>query len=233
MEAATSKTLVEQLERISDMSLKRFSTNDAFTGGGPGTQYLSRVLALALTTVSLLGVGLTFKATASFVDKKTIVTFSAPVEIPGKALPAGTYVFKVLDNTGVRDIVQVFDKDERQLLTTLLAIPDYRETPPDKPIINFEERRSDAPPAVKALYFPGDTYGLEFVYPHDRAVQLAKRTQQNVLSMPNDMTQDMASPGSSANAASVQQLEKTDVTGVDPSGDPVEIVIIVGSKPEK
>jgi len=37
-----------------------------------------------------------------------VVTFSGPVEIPGKALPAGTYVFKLLDSQGNRNIVQVF-----------------------------------------------------------------------------------------------------------------------------
>jgi hypothetical protein len=74
---------------------------------------------------------------------------------------------------------------------------------------------------------------LQFVYPQDRAVQLAKRTNQNVLSMRNDMTQNMATQARSANDASVQQLENTDVNGVDPSGDPVALVIIVGSKPEK
>jgi hypothetical protein len=83
------------------------------------------------------------------------------------------------------------------------------------------------------VYFPGDTYGLEFVYPQDRATQLAKRTNQNVLSMSNDMKQNMAAPGKTADASNVQQLEKTNVTGVDPSGSPVELVIIVGSKAAK
>jgi hypothetical protein len=213
--------------------LTLFSQKAAFTLSGPRQRHSLRVVALAATISVTLGLGLTFRAAADIGDRKVIVTFSAPVEIPGKALPAGTYVFKLLDDTGTRDIVQVFDKDEKQLLGTILAVPDYRQTPPDKPIVNFEERRSDAPPAVKALYFPGDNYGLQFVYPQNRAVQLAKRTNQNVLSMSNDMAQNMATPASSASAASVQQLEKTDVTGVDSSGGPVAIMIIVGSKPEK
>jgi hypothetical protein len=213
--------------------LKLFSQSAAFTASGPRKQHSLRVVALAVTINLMFAMGLTFRAADSTADRKTIVTFNTPVEIPGKALPAGTYVFKLLDDTGSRDIVQVFDKDEKQLLGTILAVPDYRQTPPDKPIINFDERRSDAPPAVKAVYFPGDTYGLQFVYPQDRAVQLAKRTNQNVLSMRNDMAQNMATPASSASAPSVQQLETTDVTGVDPSGDPVAIMIIVGSKPEK
>src|SRR6266566_4278003 len=115
-------------------------------------------LGVAVTTlcVALLGIGWTTGAAADERDKKTVVTFSAPVEIPGKALPAGTYVFKVLDSQANRNIIQIFDKDEKQLLGTVLAIPDYRDTPPDKPVINFEERPSDTPPAVKAVFYPGD-----------------------------------------------------------------------------
>jgi len=204
------------------MSLTRFSKRLTF----------SRVLMAAITLFIMGFTGLAPKATASPSDKKTIVTFDAPVELPGKALPAGTYVFKLLDNAAARDIVQVFDKDEKQLLATILAVPDYRDPPPNKPIVNFEERASNAPPAVKALYFPGDTYGLEFVYPHGRAVQLAKRTNQNVLSMSNEMTKNMADQDKSANSASNQGLENTQITGVDPSGSPVEIVVIVGSEPK-
>jgi hypothetical protein len=81
----------------------------------------------------MLGSSLVSKATADEFDKKTVVTFNAPVEIPGKALPAGTYVFKLLDSTGSRDIVQISDKDDKQLIATVLAIPDYRLQPADKP----------------------------------------------------------------------------------------------------
>jgi len=41
-------------------------------------------------------------------NKMTVVTFSAPVEIPGvgaQVLPAGTYVFKLLDSQSDRHIV--------------------------------------------------------------------------------------------------------------------------------
>jgi hypothetical protein len=220
------------------MSLIRLSRSSAFSSvisidryraATPGRPLVLAALALFVLTLG----GLNAKAAASPSDKKTIITFSAPVEIPGKALPAGTYVFKLLDTQTNRNIVQVFDKDESHLLATILAIPDYRDTVTDKPIVNFEERPSDTPPAVKALYFPGDVFGLQFVYPHDRAVQLATRTRQNVLSMGNQMTKNMADQDKSADSASNQELEKTAVTGVNPSGDPVEIVVIVGSEPRK
>ena len=101
-----------------------------------------RSMAVAALCAVVLAVAATPRAAADEFDKKTIVTFNAPVEIPGKALPAGTYVFKLLDSTANRNIVQIFDKDEKQLYATILAVPDYRMQPSDKPVIQFEERSS-------------------------------------------------------------------------------------------
>ena len=49
-------------------------------------------------------------ASAQAYNRKTTVTFSVPVEIPGvdaQVLPAGTYVFKLLDSQSDRHIVQM------------------------------------------------------------------------------------------------------------------------------
>ena len=164
-------------------------------------------------------------------DKKTVVTFSAPVEIPGKVLTPGTYVFKLLDSSSDRNIVEVYDKDEKKLYATILAVPDYRLKPPDKPLISFEERPSNTPEAIKAWFYPGDNYGFEFVYPHERAVTLAKRTNQNVLSMKDDMKKNMATSATSASDAGIQQMQKTEVSGVNPQGDGVELTVLVVTKP--
>ena len=59
-------------------------------------------------------------------NKKTFLTFSGPVQVPGVTLPAGTYTFKLADLMGNRHVVQIFDKDEKKIYTTLLAIPDQR-----------------------------------------------------------------------------------------------------------
>src|SRR5215467_11933562 len=118
-------------------------------------------------------------------DKKTVITFSGPVEIPGQVLPAGTYVFKLADSQSDRHIVQVFSKDETHLYGTILAVPDYRMQPTGKTVISFEERTTGSPEAVRAWFYPGDLYGQEFVYPRARATELARETNQNVLSMPN------------------------------------------------
>ena len=191
-----------------------------------------RGLAAAIVCTGLLGVVLAPRAPADVADRKTIVTFSAPVEVPGKVLPAGTYVFKLLDTTGSRNVVQILDKDEKQVYATILGVPNYRMDPPEKPVVSFEERPSGSPEALKAWFYPGDTYGVEFVYPHKRAVELAKRTNQNVLSMPDEMTKNMAAPNKSAGDSSVKQLENAKVTGSSPSGEPIDLVIVVAPSPE-
>lgn len=191
-----------------------------------------RGLAAAISCSVLLGIALTPRAAADVADKKTIVTFNAPVEVPGKVLPPGTYVFKLMDIVGPRDVVQVFDKDQKHLYATILAVPDYRMKPAEKPIIAFEERPSGSPEAIKAWFYPGDNYGAEFVYPHKRAMELAKRTNQNVLSMRDEMTSNMAAPNKSASDSSVKELENTEVTGSNPSGGRVDLVVVVATSPE-
>jgi LPXTG-motif cell wall-anchored protein len=106
-------------------------------------------------------------------NQKTTFTFSGPVEIPGKVLSPGTYVFKLADSQSDRNIVQVFNERENHLYGTYLAIPDYRLQPTGKPVITFEERAAGAPPAVHAWFYPGDNYGHEFVYPKVKTAELA------------------------------------------------------------
>jgi hypothetical protein len=119
-------------------------------------------------------------------NKKTILTFSGPVQIPGTTLAAGSYVFKLADIPGNRHVVQVFDKDEKKIYATLLAIPNDRLEPADKPVILFSERQAGSPQAVKVWYYPGDRIGDEFVYPKSQAMRIAKETHQKVLAYNNE-----------------------------------------------
>lgn len=109
-------------------------------------------------------------------NKETIITFNEPVEVPGRVLTPGKYVFKLVDSASDRDIVQIFSEDKRdreRLVTTVLAIPDYHLVTPDRPLVNFEERRSDSPEAVKSWFYPGDNYGWQFVYPKSESLETA------------------------------------------------------------
>jgi hypothetical protein len=98
-------------------------------------------------------------------DKKTTVTFSEDVQVPGQVLPAGDYVFKLLNSPSNRNIVQIWNGDESQLITTVMTIPEQRPFAPDQPVFEFDESSGDVPQAVHAWFYPGDTTGFEFVYP--------------------------------------------------------------------
>jgi len=136
-----------------------------------------------------------FVAPAAHADewnKKTILTFSGAVQVPGATLPAGSYVFKLADIPGNRHVVQVFDKDEHKIYTTILAIPNDRLDPTDKPVVLFSERASGSPQAVKVWYYPGDRIGDEFVYPKSQAMKIAKATHQRVLAYNDDSNETVA-----------------------------------------
>ena len=113
-------------------------------------------------------------AQAQRIDNKTVLTFSQPVEIPGHVLPAGTYVFKLLDSMSDRHIVEVFNADQSKIIATVMAIPDYRLDATDKTVITFTETPSGSPEAIRAWFYPGNRTGQEFVYPKKRAVELAR-----------------------------------------------------------
>jgi hypothetical protein len=97
-------------------------------------------------------------------DKKTIVTFSEAVEVSGQVLPPGTYVFKLFNSSSDRHIVQVWDADETQIITTVIAISTERSEPADNSIFEFDERPVDQPVALRTWFYPGDAIGRDFTY---------------------------------------------------------------------
>jgi hypothetical protein len=141
-------------------------------------------IALSLIATCILFVP---SAMADDWNRKTTVTFSQPVEVPGvgaQVLPAGTYVFKILDSQSDRHIVQIFNQDETHIYTTILAIPNYRLTATDKTVMTFKERAEGQPEALRAWFYPGHQWGEEFVYPKSKAVELAKIVNEPVLYTP-------------------------------------------------
>jgi hypothetical protein len=154
-------------------------------------------------------------------NRKTVITFSNAVEVPGvgqHTLPAGTYVFKIVDSQSDRHIVQIFNQDETQVLTTVLAIPNYRLKTTDKTVITFRERPAGQPEALRAWFYPGREWGEEFVYEKSRALELAKETNEPVLSTPVELDTAPA-------------LKTAPVEAVAPTGEPVELAQVVEAPP--
>jgi hypothetical protein len=129
---------------------------------------------LSLISGSALVVGLVAGLTprpvqASEADRLTSFTFSAPVEVPGVGLPAGTYIFKLADSGSGSNVVQVFSEDGKILYSTFFALPDTRLEPAEDPTVTFYETAAGSPQAIRTWCYPGGRDGLEFVYPKEHA----------------------------------------------------------------
>lgn len=131
------------------------------------------IATLAMTGVALIGTSFVPKAHADEWNKRTIVTVNEPIIAGNKVLDPGTYVWKLMDSQTDRHIVQIFDKNEQHLETTVLAIPDYRLQPTGHTQFAFWETPAGVPKAVKDWFYPGDNYGQEFAYPKKLVAQLA------------------------------------------------------------
>ena len=129
----------------------------------------TRLKTLLLSSSLTLSFFMTTPAIADESNKRTEFEFSAPVEIPGRVLAPGKYVFELLDTASSdRNIVQIFSKDSNgneTLIATISAIPDYTANTPEKAAVHFEERHAGTPEAIHSWFYPGDNTGWEFVYP--------------------------------------------------------------------
>lgn len=190
-----------------------------------------RIVMLAFF-VACVAAALGSPARADEHDKLTIFTFSQPVELPGVTLPAGTYSFKLLDSFGDRNIVQVFDKDQTHLYATILTISDCRQQPPDKTLVRFSETAAGGPAALKEWIYPGDDCGQEFVYPKNRAVELAKASNQAVPSMPTNMSSEVTKPAKSSSDASVTAMKNAQLKAQQANGQETEVGDSFNNKPK-
>ena len=187
--------------------------------------------------MALLGFAFSPTAKADSWDKKTTITFSGPVEIPGVhlqgygVLPAGTYVFKVLDSKSDRHIVQIFSKNELTIYATILAIPNLRLKATDKTVMTFRERPAGQPEALRAWFYPGKEWGEEFVYPKARALVLAKETNTPVLFTAVEITPEVTVAIKTPAEPVVVELERAPVMAIQPSGQEVEIAQVITPVP--
>lgn len=187
--------------------------------------------------IALVGAILAPTAIADNWDRKTVITFSGPVEIPGVhlagwgVLPAGTYVFKILDSQSDRHIVQIFNKDETTIYATILAIPNYRLKATDKTVITFEERPAGEPEALRAWFYPGRNWGEEFVYPKAKAIALAKASKTPVLFTTLDIPLEVTEPIKLVAAPVVEELKQAPIMAIKPTGEEVQLAQVVTPPP--
>ena len=160
----------------------------------------SACAAAILTTMSAV------PARAQTMDSRTEFTFNQPVELPGVTLPAGTYIFRFIDATTGRKVMQVQAKDaSSKNYGMFLTINAQRPRPSDDAELRFLETPAGQPAAVKTWWYPGNTIGREFIYPKSQARRLAQATNQTVLT-------------TQADNVTGDQMKTADLAYVSPSG---------------
>jgi hypothetical protein len=105
----------------------------------------------------------------------------------------------------------------------VLTIPDYRPNPTDKAVITFAETAGGGPVAIKEWFYPGESYGNEFVYPKARATEIAKNSNQSVPSMPTDMSSNISQATNNSSDANVQAMQSAPLKAEEQNGDEVEV----------
>jgi LPXTG-motif cell wall-anchored protein len=107
-------------------------------------------------------------------EKLAYLTFSAPVQVPGVTLRAGTYAFRLANPATSRNVLQVLSNDGMTVHAMFFTIPDSRTTITPDPFVSFRETPAGVPPAVHALFYGGEYRGYAFVYPKGGPVMTAE-----------------------------------------------------------
>ena len=144
-------------------------------------------------------------------DKRTYFTFSAPIALPGATLPAGRYLFRIVDTTSTRKVIQVLSDDGKKPFAMANTIPDVRRDAPKDATVAFYETPAGAPAAVKTWWYPGETTGYQFIYPRAQARQIAQNTGKTILTTKSASTK--------SEETKTAELARVDAQGKDSDVD--------------
>ncbi len=176
---------------------------------------LRSVLRMACA-VLLLSFVMVSAVAAQPADKRTLFTFSGPVAIPGKTLPAGQYIFRLADPLSSAKVVQVLSADGKTPYGQFFSYSAERPEPAATPEVRFMETAKGMPAAIRTWWYPGERIGYEFVYPKDQARRLAQGATEPVLT-------------TKAESTTTEQTNTSDLARVASSG--AETAVNADTKP--
>jgi LPXTG-motif cell wall-anchored protein len=146
-------------------------------------------------------------------DKKTILTVNEPIQVRETLLEPGQYVFKLMNTTADRHVVQIYNSDETHLINTVLAIPTWRVNPTDHSRFSFFETPPGYAKALRAWYYPGNNTGQAFPYPKHLTLLASASTAQTTT-----QTQSVAPMAPAESQAMAEQ--STEVQQPAPAPEP-------------
>lgn len=136
-------------------------------------------LYIALGVLIAAALFLELTAHADEVNETTTITFSAPVQIPGQVLPAGSYRLEQADPDGNQNLIRISNVDRTMVYATLETVSAYRKEPGDLAIVLAQPENGNAEMLVKWFY-PGRSNGHEFLYSKQQEQQIAAGTEETL-----------------------------------------------------
>src|SRR5258708_11308683 len=138
-------------------------------------------LYIALGFVIAFAMFFEIAAHADETNELTRITFSAPVQIPGQVLPAGTYIFEKADPSGDQNLVRIFNADRNVLYATLQTVSAERREPTGDTAITMATPESGGPEMLVKGFYPGELIGHEVMYSKQQEQQIAHATDETVV----------------------------------------------------
>lgn len=109
-------------------------------------------------------------------NQATLFTFNQPVQIPGQLLPAGTYLFELVNNFN-HEIVRISNTDRTNVIALIQARPTTQKGFNGKAAIVLADRGASNPAAIVAWSYGGRLEGHQFLYPKQMQTEVAKDKQ--------------------------------------------------------
>ena len=125
----------------------------------------------------------------------TTLTFSQPIQIPGQVLPAGSYLFKLVETGSDQHVVQIFSADSNVLRATLLTASAERRNATSDTVVTLAEQEGGRPDALVKWFYPGREIGNEFLYPKRTEKELSQDKQEAIVAKPTVSTVDVTGAG--------------------------------------
>jgi len=128
-------------------------------------------------------------------NQSTTLTFSQPIQIPGQVLPAGSYLFKLVETGSDQHVVQIFSADSNVLRATLLTASAERRNATSDTVVTLAEQEGGRPDALVKWFYPGREIGNEFLYPKRIEKELSQDKQEAIVAKPAVSTVDVTGAG--------------------------------------
>ena len=192
--------------------------------------YLKTIAFVAV--VGMTGAGI---VAADEWDKKTVITTDEVMQLPNMMLQPGTYVVKLASSESNRHVVQFFDKDEKHLVTTVLAIPNQRLRVTGKSVFAFWEVPAGQPKALRAWFYPGDNFGQEFAYPRQEAAKINASNSEATVPIDDRTVAGSNDSGKDSTAAAINEPTPSPapVAASEPTPAPAPAEVAAAAAPQE